>query len=420
MSDPPVNIEAEEQVLGSLMVYDPAANLVFETGLEPDDFYLDAHRAIFGVAQKSFGQGQAIDELSMLEHAQAAGIFEVPGVREKLRDLPTRVNAPGNVAGYAKIVREKARRRRLSQAGLEISKMAADPSADLDAAVHDAVLALLPAERSRVTRLGEVLDVVMQEISEGGTESISTGYAALDRMVHGLLPANLILVAARPSMGKSVLAAEIALRVARQKEPVLFFSLEMSEKELTTRMISSSSGVSMQALKKGKLTPRLWKRALKECQTLDVLPLWIDSTPAATLTHIESRARALKSSGGLSLIVVDYLQMMAHDKDLSDFERVSRISTGLKDIARRLNVPVLAVSQLSRASETRPDKKPRLSDLRQSGQLEQDADLAILIHRENPEEALDDKINLIIAKQRNGPTGTVELTFNGATTSITE
>lgn len=414
--------EAEKAVLGSMMVSDQIPVQVLGTGIRKHDFYLDRHQYLFQVIERVFGEKSTADTLMVCERAKTEGLLEKVGGQNYIFQLAEQTAAPGNASLHAEVLIEKSRRRQLNRAFTELADRVTDPENSVGSLVEEAMLGLNPDQSSSYRSVSEVLEEVVEQFSEGGLKALPSGYPALDQKIRGFPPSTLTLIAARPSVGKSVLAAEIARKAALSGKPTLFCSLEMSATELMMRMIAAESGVSLTSLLSGKVPQSKWKKINQACNTLDRIPLWIDETPASHLVLIESRARALQASKGLDLILVDYLQQMScpSEPKLTDFERVGRISTGLKAMSANLKVPVIAVSQLSRAPEARPDKTPRLSDLRQSGQLEQDADLVILLHREvtDDEEGDDSSLNVIIAKQRNGPVGDLKLEFDRRTTSI--
>jgi replicative DNA helicase len=434
---PPHSIEAEQSVLGAMLLSERTHYaFVIEEGLKPEDFYRERHREIFETMLALFSGGEPIDVLTVAEHLRARGRLEVAGGQAEIDALTASVPAVGNLRQYAQIVRERALLRRLLAASYEIQASVHGhdaPPREIVERAERAVLEVAHDDRQGDFRkVGEVLGAEIrkwQELSAEGRSLTGTpsGFADLDAITGGFQPGNLIIIAARPAMGKSALVTNMAENVALNKErprPVALFSLEMSEAELAQRFVASQASIKGDDLRKGRLRDETkWKRVLRTAAEYDAAPLYIDDSSDVGILDVRAKARRLHQQaqadfGGLGLIIVDYLQLMRADSRLdSRVLQVGEMSRGLKILARELNVPVIALSQLSRAVEQRSttDKKPQLSDLRESGSIEQDADLVMFIYRDEyyfPETTdRPGEAELIIAKHRNGGVGDVPLTF---------
>ena len=411
-----------------MLVSEPALNrVVDEVGLRQGDFYLDRHRAIFGVMMSLYGSDSPCDELTVSEELNRAGLIEQAGGRNYVSELAAKVPAPGNARHYAEIVKENALLRRLLDTSHQISAWVEERDGsgqELSERAEQLLFEVAHKEQAGDFRqLGEVLhDEIerLEKLSSGELKMTGTptGFIELDEMTGGLQPSNLVIVAARPSVGKSAFVANIAEHAAmKEGRPVAFFSLEMSEIELAQRFIASQAKVYGDRLRKGKVSQRDWSKVVNACNKLEAAPLWLDVTSDLGLLDLRAKARRLHAQqpDGLGMIIVDYLQLMRMDESRSSMvEKVGQVSRGLKLLANELEVPVVALSQLSRANESRTDKRPILSDLRDSGNIEQDADVVAFLYREDvyrkPEER-DGTAEIIVAKHRNGPIGTVHLTF---------
>jgi replicative DNA helicase len=423
---PPQNLEAEASVLGAMMVSASSIDPVLvEVRLTEADFYLKKHGEIFAAIKGLSDDNAGVDALSVADAlAQRASLEEVGG-KDYVQSLVATVPAAGNARHYAKIVKEHALLRRLRTAGQKIQQ-------SVDAREADAVHLAEQAEsmlfsvahdetRSDFRSIDDILHVETERLErlaqgDGKLTGTPSGFRDLDELTGGFQPENLIVLAARPAMGKSSLVTNIAEHVAvKEDQPVAFFSLEMSETELAHRFIASQARISGDLLRKGKVRSE-WNKVLEACNRLASAPLYIDDSADLGLTELRAKARRLYSQkGGLGLVIVDYLQLMrAEDPHANRVEQVGQISRGLKILAKELGVPVIGVSQLSRAPEARPDKRPILSDLRESGQIEQDADVVAFIYRGEvygDDDAEPDTAELIIAKHRNGPIKTIDLAF---------
>jgi replicative DNA helicase len=440
---PPQNLEAEESVLGAMMVSERAIDQVLlDVKLGEADFYRGRHRIVYRAIKALYERGRPADALSVTEQLTQAGELADAGGAEVVRELPSRTPAPLNAGHYATIVRQNALLRRLIDAARRIQQSVIDREGEPRELVERAESLLFQvAHEERAEDFRELAAILEAEVdrlekvakSESEITGVPSGFRDLDAITGGFQPGNLIIIAARPGMGKSGLVSNIAEHVAvKENRPVAFFSLEMSEMELAQRFIARRARIPSDRLRKGAVGDRDWNRVLQVCNQLMKAPLWIDESSDLGIIDLRGKARRLhvseraRGAGGLALIVVDYIQLMrAEDARINRVEQVGQMSRGLKLLARELDVPVIALSQLSRAPEQRTgrDKRPILSDLRESGNLEQDADLVAFIYREDYYRNWDDSVDaeererlkgiaeLIVRKNRNGPTDTVQLAF---------
>jgi replicative DNA helicase len=423
----PHSLEAEVSVLGSCLISTTAVVTALEM-LGPDDFYRNAHRIVFESIQSLSMRNEPIDAVTVTAHLSAEKRLEEVGGAAALYDLTDQVPTAANASYYAKIVRDKSLLRRLIEAGTKVAQLGFDSTDDAVATVDRAETLVYELARSgktnEFTPLSELLnesfkhlEVLSQQRSE--VTGLATGFDDLDRLTAGLQRQNLIILAARPAMGKSGFALGISRFVAAEmRKPVMFFSLEMSKSEIVNRLLSAEAGVDSGKLRTGRLTDADWRNLADALGKLSEAPLYIDDTPSINMMEIRAKARRLKQRKGLELIVVDYLQLMESHGRRSDnrVQEVAEISRGLKMLAKDLDVPVIALSQLSRQTESRTDKRPMLSDLRESGSIEQDADIVGFIYRDEVYDAdSPDKgiAEIIISKHRNGATNTVRLAFLG-------
>ena len=428
---PPQNIEAEESVLGAMLVSEPALNRVFvDVKLTAEDFYLDKHAVIFRCIHDLHAASKPVDELSVGEGLVQRNEIDAAGGKHYVSELAAKVPAAGNARHYAEIVQQNSLLRRLLGAGQEIQSWVNERDGEpreLSERAEKLLFEVAHKEQAGDFRmLSEILhDEVdrLEKLSTGEAEMTGTpsGFKDLDAVTGGFQPGNLIIVAARPAMGKSALVANIAENVAVKKgQPVAFFSLEMSEVELAQRFIACRARIAGDKLRKGQVAQKDWAQVVRACNELEDAPLWFDDSSDLGILDLRAKARRLhtqeQDKGGLGLVIVDYLQLMRSDDHRANrVEQVGQMSRGLKILARELEVPVLAISQLSRAPEQRTPPKPMLSDLRESGNLEQDADLVAFLFREDyyrdREDEPDGLADVIIAKHRNGPIGTKKLVF---------
>jgi replicative DNA helicase len=423
---PPHNVEAEESVLGSMLLSKDAIAEVLEL-LREDDFYRPAHRTVFRSVLELYGHGDAVDAVTVQEELRRNGSLADIGGAPFLHTLVASVPTAANAGYYARIVKEAGVLRRLIDVGTQIVQLGFETPQDTERAVDIAESLVYQVAQGRVTEdyhsLRDVLTGTLEAIErlhEDHREitGVPTGFPDLDRLTSGLQPANLVIVAARPAVGKSTLGLDIARHAAvKAGVPTVVFSLEMSRTELVQRLMCAECTVDMQRLRTGRMEESDWTRLTRSLGKLADAPLFIDDSPGTTMMEIRAKCRRLKQRHGLGLVVVDYLQLMQPSKRFENRQQeVSEISRSLKLLAKELEVPVIAISQLSRQTEARSDRRPMLSDLRESGALEQDSDVVLFIYRDelyDPESARKGEADFILAKHRNGPTDTVTVTFQG-------
>ena len=423
---PPHNREAEESVLGAMLLSQGAIGAVAET-LSATDFYRDSHGTIFRAALDLYTKGEPVDAITVADELERRGQLEGVGGPGRIVELAALVPATANAGHYARIVKETAVLRGLTRVGSLIAELGWERRGEVVDLLDQAEQALFELTQQRVTSEFAHIEQLLKEsferitqLYEAGAEitGVPTGFRELDKLTSGFQPGNLIILAARPSMGKSALALCAAANLGvRHGTPVALFTLEMSKAEVTQRLMCSEAKVESQSLRNGKLKPDDWPRLTAACDTLMKAPIYVDDTGSITMMELRSKARRLKSrEPGLGLIIVDYLQLMTSGSNPENrVQEVSQISRSLKVLARDLEVPILALSQLSRAVEQRHDKRPILSDLRESGSIEQDADLVAFVYRDeyyNGEESDQQGLaEVIVAKHRNGPTDMVKLSF---------
>lgn len=424
---PPQNIEAEQAVLGAMLISKEAIAEAAQI-LNSEDFYREAHRIVFDAMMELSNKNQAVDNLTVVEQLNKDNNLEKVGGIAFVTALANTVPTAANVAFYAKIVREKALMRKLINTATAIAAMGYEDNKDVDTILDKSEKMILQVAANRKTGdfmpINQIVIDTFSKIetlyeSKGGLTGLPTGFKDLDRLTAGLQPSDLILVAARPSMGKTAFTLNIASHVAtRENKPVAFFSLEMSKEQLMQRMLCAEGLVESQRLRVGDLDEQDWQRLINAADKFSKAPLYIDDTPGITIMELRSKARRLQQEKGLSLVLIDYLQLMQGRGNRNGDNRqqeISEISRSLKSLARELNVPVIALSQLSRSVESRQIKKPMLSDLRESGSLEQDADIVMFLYREDYYNAETENKNItdvIVAKHRNGPVDTVQLFFH--------
>jgi replicative DNA helicase len=430
---PPQNLEAERSVLGAMLVSESALSPVIdEVKLVAEDFYLDRHRAIFACIRDLYAKSVGTDELSVVEALKSRGELEKAGGGNYVSELAASVATIGNADHHARIVQENSLLRRLLGAGQQIQQWVRGRDGEPRALAEDAERLLFEVAHEEQAgdfrRINEILhDEVdrLEKLSTGEIELTGTpsGFRDIDGITGGFQPGNLIVIAARPAMGKSAWVANIAENVSvKQKKAVAFFSLEMSEVELAQRFIACRARIPGDRLRKGKVNQKDWPRVIRAANELEDAPLWFDDSSDLGILDLRAKARRLHAQtqpqGGLGLVIVDYLQLMrADDMRANRVEQVGQMSRGLKILARELSVPVIAISQLSRAPEQRHPPRPQLSDLRESGQIEQDADLVAFLYREDaygqrdPDYEPTGLAEVIIAKHRNGPVGNRSLVF---------
>lgn len=429
----PANVEAEEAVLGALLI-DPNAILRVAPRLRPEDFYVERHAWIYEAMLKVHDRGEPIEVLTLAEELRRDGrLTEVGGVGT-LVALTQRVPTSVHAEYYAQLVEEAAIRRRLMEAAQEIARLAYQGSGDVQELLDQAeqLIFAINAEREHrdLRHLSKAMEALMDHLeqiqaSEGEILGVPTGLRDLDVLLGGLQKSDLILLAARPGVGKTSLALNIALNAAvRFRRHVAFFSLEMSAEQLALRLLSTLTGIDSQKLRRGEISEREWADLLEAAAVLAQADFYVDDTPAISVMELRSKARRLHSEIRLDLVIVDYLQLMQSDLRTDNrVQEISYISRSLKALAREMNVPVLALSQLSRGVEQRHNKRPILSDLRESGSLEQDADVVLFLYRDDYYYEDTDKPNIAeirVAKHRHGPTGTIEVYFDKAHTRFVD
>jgi len=420
---PPNSAEAEESVLGSVLMSAEAANIALEK-LHAEDFYRPVNQAVFQAIQDLFDANEPIDAVTVSESLRRSGMLERAGGVGFLTRLIDGVPAASNIEYYAGIVEEHALRRRLMRVGGDIGGFATQMSEPINQVLDRSEQAVFGVSERRVgdglapidPLLGPAIEKA-EELNRLGAEitGIPTGFRDLDRKLAGLHPMNLLIVAARPGMGKSTLALNIAQNVAVNGLPVAIFSLEMSREEVVSRMLCSSGRIDSQKLRTGRLSESDFTKLSNAASTLYKKPIYVDDSAGLTVTEIRAKCRRMRRKPGLGLVVVDYLQLMQGSGGENRQQEIAEISRNLKNLARELEVPVIALSQLNRQLEAREDKRPRLSDLRESGSLEQDADVVMFIYRHeyyHPEAQETRGIaEVAIAKHRQGATGKIDMTF---------
>jgi replicative DNA helicase len=422
---PPYNLPAEESVIGAMLLSRDAIAAAVET-CGSADFYKPAHGHVFEAIVSLYGQGEPADPVTVADELRRAGLLEAAGGITALLSLQASTPATANAGRYARIVEEHALLRRLIAVANEIAELGYSMPEDIASTIDRAESMVFEVAERRVTDslmplkelLSDSLDRLERLYERGESiTGVPTGYTDLDERLSGLQPSSLVIIGARPSMGKTAMALGIAANAAMDGHvPVLFFSLEMSHSEVTQRLLCSEARVDATRVRNGRLHESDWPKISKAIGRLGEAELFIDDNPNVTVMEIRAKARRLKSRvGGLGLIIVDYLQLMSGRNSAENRQvEVSEISRGLKILARELEVPVVALSQLSRNLETRADKRPVLADLRESGSIEQDADVVMFIYRDeiyNSESADRGTAEIIISKHRNGPTGTSQLAF---------
>ncbi len=436
---PPHNLEAEQSLLGAILI-DQEAMIKIGDAVRPEDFYKDSHRILFDTMAELFTRHQPIDLLTLGNRLEEKGVLKQIGGRTTLVELTNIVTTSAHISNYAEIIVKKAALRRLLKAAADISELGFDETQDVDVVIDEAEQKLFNVSTNFIKQsfvpLRTILTDAFDRIEElsrdkGKLRGVPTGFTGVDNLLAGLQRSDLVILAARPSVGKTSFALDIMRSVSmKTKLPVGFFSLEMSKEQLVDRMICAEAGVDLWKLRTGRLSEHDddFPRIGDALGRLSEAPIYIDDSPGATIMSIRTKARRLQSEHGLSMIVIDYLQLM-EAKNSSDnrVQEVAEISRGLKQIARELNVPVLALAQLSRAVELNKPAIPRLAHLRDSGSIEQDADVVMFLYRKaadrnyQPEELTPEEKTIAevhVAKHRNGPTGLVKLFWDAPRASF--
>lgn len=423
---PPNDIAAEQSVLGAMLLSKDAIADVVET-LRSDDFYRPSHSTLYDVILDLYGRGEPADAVTVASELTKVGEISRVGGASYLHTLVSMVPTAANANYYARIVREQAILRRLVTAGTRIVHMGYSGQGEVDDVVDRAQAEVYEVTERRTSEdyspLADIMQGTLNEIEaisnrDGEMVGVPTGFAELDSLTNGLHAGQLVILAARPALGKSTLGLDIC-RNASIKHGItsVIFSLEMSRNEIVMRLLSAEAQVSLQHMRSGTMTEADWAKLANKMGVVSEAPLFIDDSPNMTLMEIRAKCRRLKQRHNLKLVVVDYLQLMTSGKRVeSRQQEVSDFSRSLKLLAKELEVPVIAISQLNRGPEQRQDKRPMLSDLRESGSLEQDADMVVLLHREDfyeRESPRAGEADFIVAKHRNGPTANITVAFQG-------
>ncbi|WP_214467402.1 replicative DNA helicase [Microbacterium flavescens] len=430
---PPHDLLAEQSALGGMLLSKDAVADVIET-LRGVDFYIPKHELIFEAILTLYSHGEPTDVVAVTDELIKTGELQRAGGADYLHTLTSIVPTAANAGYYASIVSERALLRRLVDAGTRIVQMGYSGQGEALDLVNNAqaeIYSVTGAEAAEdYVPLTIAVDAAVEEIEaargrDGQMTGIPTGFSGLDQLTNGLHPGQMIIIAARPAMGKSTLALDFARAAAIKHDmPTIFFSLEMGRSEIAMRLMSAEGSVPLQAMRKGTLDSRDWTTIAATRGRINDAPLYIDDSPNMTLVEIRAKCRRLKQKAGLKMVVIDYLQLMTSGKRVeSRQQEVSEFSRALKLLAKELACPVIALSQLNRGPEQRADKKPALSDLRESGSIEQDADMVVLLHREaayEKESPRAGEADLIVAKHRNGPTDTITVAFQGHFSRFTD
>jgi len=417
---PPHNLEAEQSVLGAMLVNPNAITAVAEV-VTADDFYRDTHRLIYRSVLTLFDRSEEVDVVTLSAQLERDGMLERAGGREFVHTLAEFVPAAANAAHYAGIVREQSVLRSLIRVGNEIAELGYQHPGDTHDLLDRCEQKVFAIQQQRsVGEFEHIKQVLVRNFEhlnamdgERGVTGVATGFEGIDKLTGGFQKANLIVLAARPGVGKTSLALNIAQHVALEgKQSVAVFSLEMSAEELGERLMCSSARVSSHKVRTGSLTPDDHAKLVQAAGVLEKADIFIDDTAGLNMFELRTKARRLQAKHPLSLVIVDYLQLMSGDgRSDNRQQEVSNISRSMKQLARELSVPVIAVSQLNRSPEARADKEPQLADLRESGAIEQDADMVMFIYEDPSDPASKGVVKVKIAKHRNGPTGLIRLGF---------
>ena len=429
---PPHDVEAEQAVIGSMLTDKDAVSSSIEV-LKDGDFYREDNRAIFSAMLSLYSRAEPIDLITVKSELESMGKFEQVGGLEYLAELPDKVPTTANVSKYIKIVEEKSILRNLIKTANEIIELGYDPTEEVDSIMEGAEKRIFNLMQNKEQKsYSDIKDVLVESFTQleelynrkQHITGVPTGFVDLDNRTAGLHGSELILIAARPAMGKSAFALNIATNAAvRAHSPVALFSLEMSKEQMVNRILCSEAMVDSNKVRTGKLEEDDWSKLAGAIGPLSESQIFIDDTPGISVMEIRAKCRKLKLEKNIGLVVIDYLQLIqgSNKRNGSREQEISEISRSLKIIAKELNVPVIALSQLSRAVEQRPDHRPMLSDLRESGAIEQDADIVMFLYRDdyyNEDSPKKNVAEVIIAKHRGGSTGTVELGWLGSYTKF--
>ncbi|MBD1909712.1 MULTISPECIES: replicative DNA helicase [unclassified Leptolyngbya] len=421
---PPQNIDAEEAILGGILLDPEAIGRVAEL-LRPDAFYISAHQEIYRTALSLYSQGKPTDLMTVSTALHDRGVLDKVGGQSRIAQLVDRTVSAVNIDQYAQLVTDKYLRRKMIQVGTEISYLAYETASPLESVLDQAEQKVFSITQSRPNQslipTADILTATFSDIEERFAgmvmPGISCGFYDLDAMTQGFQRSDLIITAARPAMGKTSFCLNIARNIsAFHKLPVAIFSLEMSKEQLVYRLLSSEAQIESGRLRSGRVSQNEWEPLGHAISSLSQMPIFIDDTPNISVTEMRSKVRRLQAEqgGALGLVLIDYLQLMEGSGGDNRVQELSKVTRSLKALARELNVPVMALSQLSRGVESRTNKRPMMSDLRESGSIEQDADLIIMLYRDeyyNPDTPDRGIAEIILTKHRNGPVGTVKVLF---------
>ncbi|GAB3107051.1 replicative DNA helicase [Streptomyces calidiresistens] len=425
---PPQDLDAEQSVLGGMLLSKDAIADVVEV-IKGHDFYKPAHETIYSAVLDLYARGEPADPITVANELTKRGELSKVGGAGYLHSLVQLVPTAANAEYYAEIVHDRAVLRRLVQAGTRITQMGYAADGDVDDIVNSAQAEIYAVTEQRTAEdflpLGDIMEGALDEIEaisnrSGEMTGVPTGFTDLDALTNGLHPGQMIVIAARPAMGKSTLALDFARACSiKHNLPSVIFSLEMGRNEIAMRLLSAEARVALHHMRSGSMTDEDWNRVARQMAEVNEAPLFIDDSPNLSMMEIRAKCRRLKQRHDLRLVVIDYLQLMQSGgsrRPESRQQEVSEMSRNLKLLAKELEIPVIALSQLNRGPEQRTDKKPMVSDLRESGSIEQDADMVILLHREDAYEKESPRAgeaDLIVAKHRNGPTATITVAFQG-------
>ncbi len=423
---PPQDNTAEQAVLGAMLTSKDAIADVLER-VKPEDFYKPAHELIFDSIIDLYSRGEPADAVTVAAELEKKGELTRAGDYTYLADLLASISVAANAGYYAQIVHDKAVLRRLVDASIKIAQLGYQGEGEVDKIVDEAQQTIYKVTDGRGSEdykpLKDLLEPTFDEIEALNSHSdvltgVPTGFAELDELTNGLHAGQMIIIAARPAMGKSTLALDIARSASiKNKLTTAFFSLEMSQMEIVMRLLSAEANVKLKHIRNGGMTNEDWDRLQRKLGSIEDAPLFIDDSPNLTMMEIRAKARRLKQRHDLKLVIIDYMQLMSSGRRVESRQlEVSEFSRQIKLLAKELEIPVIALSQLNRGPEMRQDRKPMLSDLRESGSLEQDADIVLLLHREDAYDRDSPRVgeaDMIVAKNRNGPTSTIVTSFQG-------